>query len=211
MNNKLISSLLTMAMLISVTSCEKVEEIETTATTSVTTTTTEATETTTEAPEETEIVIPDFDISSVPSFEVTSQNLNNGIWDDAISNTNAGENLSPELSWEEVDGASMYVIYMVDLSAGNWVHMKVTGVNSTSLEAGELDNSAYIGPYPPSGTHEYVIYVFALRETPVATKGLLDRAASSLEFLFSPLDVNESGEGGNVISCGILSGTYTAQ
>lgn len=29
---------------------------------------------------------------------VTSENLHNGVWDDVITNTSAGENLSPELT-----------------------------------------------------------------------------------------------------------------
>lgn len=216
MNKKLIASMLSLAMLFAFASCSKEEAPETTATTATEGTTTEetseaTTETTTEVPEETEIVIPDFDINSVPTFVVTSENLHDDVWDTVITNTDAGENLSPELSWEEVDGASMYVIYMVDLSAGNWVHMKVSDITSTSLPAGELDSSTYIGPYPPSGTHDYVVYVFALRDNPVATKGLVDRRATSLEFLFSSLNVNEAGETGNVISVGILPGTFTAQ
>lgn len=216
MNKKLLSTALAATMLMSLAGCskDKISEstdattVTTAATTTAATTTTEAT--TIEEPVETQIVIPDIDLDSISTFEVTSENLHDGVWDAVISNTSAGENLSPQLSWEEVDGASMYVIYMVDTSAGNWLHLKAADITTTSLDSGALDSLSYVGPYPPSGTHDYVIYVFALRDNPTRVNGALDISNSSLTFMFSSLDVNEAGEIGNVISYGMLPGTYSA-
>lgn len=211
---------LVLSMIAAFTACS-VEQTETTTTAS---TITEATtvETTIEPSDsieesvieesettETEVVIPDFDYESLPTFVITSKNLNDGVWDDSISNTNDGENKSPDLSWESVDGATNYVAYMIDTSAGNWIHLKVSDINTTSIEEGSLSSSKYVGPYPPSGTHDYVVYVFAMKSTPIRVRGVLDCSNQSLEKIFASLDVTESGETGNVISYGVLSGTYT--
>ncbi len=212
MNKRVIASLIVLSMAFSAASCSSNSEETTEATTvaSETTTIVETTEETSEV-SETAIEIPDFDYESLPTFEVTSANLNDGVWDDVISNTSAGENQSPELSWEEVEGATTYVIYMVDLTAGNWLHLKAGDITTTSIETGSLSSTQYVGPYPPSGTHDYVVYVFALRSTPTKVRGVLDINNAALDFLFASLDVNEAGETGNVISYGVLPGTYSAE
>lgn len=218
MNRKIIAAAVAAAMLVSAVGCsdteaEQQEETTTVATTEATTeATSEATtESTTEVTQTTAIAIPDFDINNVPTFEVTSENLNDGVWDDIISNTAAGENVSPQLSWEAVDGASTYVVYMIDTSAGLWMHMKASDITETTLDAGALGSDKYIGPYPPSGTHDYVVYVVALREAPERVRGAFDSSNISLTNVFSPLDVNAEGQTGNVIACGTLTGTYSAE
>ena len=50
-------------------------------------------------------------MEDVKSIKVTSEDLHDGKWDDSISNTDAGENASPQLSWERVPGAEEYAIY----------------------------------------------------------------------------------------------------
>ena len=71
---------------------------------------------------------------SVPTFEVTSNDVHNGAWDDKVTNTKYGENLSPDLSWEKVEGASQYVVVMID---GVWLHMDVF-TTETSLAEGAI-------------------------------------------------------------------------
>ena len=44
-------------------------------------------------------------IDEYDHFTVTSEDIHDGVWDDVISNTNAGSNKSPQLSWEPVEGA----------------------------------------------------------------------------------------------------------
>jgi len=76
-----------------------------------------------------------------------------------------GENKSPQLSWTPVEGASCYAIYMIDTTASNWCHWIAKDVKVTELELGaELENSQYIGPYPPGGVHTYEVMIFALKK-----------------------------------------------
>ena len=106
------------------------------------------------------------DFQKNATMQVTSESLVNGRWIYGIASSGKGSNLSPQLSFNPVDGASYYVIYMVDESANNWVHWyaEVTG-NSIDLGA---NVGQYIGPYPPegSGDHTYTIYVYALEDKP---------------------------------------------
>lgn len=226
MNKRLVALVTIMALLIGIASCSKKDDknSETTLSSETVTESIEPTETsetteeseTTEATDNTEvseskITIPDFELDGIDVFEVTSSNLNNGVWDDVITNTTEGENLSPELTWEEVDGATSYVIYMVDTTASNWIHLKVKDITVTSLETGSLDKKNYIGPYPPSGTHDYVVYVLALRSAPYQMRGILDSSSADTNILFAPLDLNESGDSGNIIAYGMITGTVTAK
>ena len=42
----------------------------------------------------------------LPTINVSSSSLVNGIWDPKISNTEVGQNISPDLTWDAVDGAT---------------------------------------------------------------------------------------------------------
>lgn len=92
----------------------------------------------------------------LPQFDISSDDLHDGVWDTVITNTDYGKNVSPQLSWEPVEGAKSYVIYMVDTSAGNWLHWRAGNITETTLEQGSATECEYIGPYPPSGTHNYI-------------------------------------------------------
>ena len=138
-------------------------------------------------------------------FEVTSTDLNDGYWDVRVSH-DKGEDVSPNLSWEPVEGASCYAIYMVDPLGGYWIHMKAV-TKETSLETGEI--STYIGPYPPAGVHSYEVYVFALKEevTPDELPGVLDKTwLNGTENIIKSID--NGGSGDNIISYGELDGQY---
>ena len=148
-----------------------------------------------------------FDMNDLPTFSVTSSSLSSGVWDDSISNTDIGSNTSPELSWEEVPGAEVYLVYMIDPDGFNWVHMN-TVTSSTSLPAGAV-TSEYVGPYPPSGTHEYVVYVFALRSAKDGYPGDVDHMSDGISSLGSMVNTFENGESGNVIAYGTVSGTFS--
>jgi phosphatidylethanolamine-binding protein (PEBP) family uncharacterized protein len=142
---------------------------------------------------------------------VTSENLHNGVWDDVITNTSAGENLSPELTWSAVDGAEEYAIYMIDPDGHNWLHWRVTGFTGTHLDEGETpDGSEYVGPYPPSGTHRYIVTVYALKAEPDSIPGNFDSSNSGTSKIEKALDT-AGGTTGNIIAKGTLEGTYTAK
>ena len=81
-----------------------------------------------------------------------------------------GQNLVPEITWDEVPNARAYAVYMLDESANNWLHMMAVTTNTT-IKEGEAIQGQYIGPYPPSGNHSYVIYVLALETAPASLPG----------------------------------------
>lgn len=183
-------------------------------TTAATTTAAEKeTETTTEAadeaPEETAAPAEEaeFDIKTSQRFELTSADLHDGVWDTVITNTEFGSNVSPQLSWQAVEGAQVYAIYMVDTTAQNWIHWKSNDVTETDLKQGWADNSEYVGPYPPGGTHDYEIYVFALKKPVERLKGAVN--SDSAKFRDFIKDIDAEDPDGNIISYGHIVGTYT--
>ena len=224
MKKKLIAGMLGACMISSLTGCSddtSATEASVSETTTATTVATEAsaeetTEATTEetaketTTAETVIVDPTDLLSGFERFELTSADLNDGVWDDVISNTEKGENVSPSLSWEPVEGAELYVIYMVDLDAGYWMHWKADAVTDTDLKQGWAEKG-YVGPYPPSGTvHTYDIYVVALKAPVERVKGTVDTSNAKIPEFLRGLDIDADGNSGNIISFGQLSGTFTS-
>lgn len=169
--------------------------------------TTAAEEQTTSAPEsETTTESKELDLSKLSTFEMSSDDLHDGVWDTVITNTKNGGNRSPQLSWKPVDGASCYAIFMVDTSASNWIHWKSVTDSETELPAGWATSSEYKGPYPPSGTHDYEIFVLALKQKPERIKGSFD--SSNPRLLEFAKEIDGENED-NIISYGHLTGTYT--
>ena len=147
-------------------------------------------------------------VTDYVSFEVTSTNLHDGVWDEVIS-SDKGLNHSPELKWDPVDGATQYLIYMTDVDAFNWVHWMSDGVTETELPEGWASDSDYKGPYPPAGSsHTYEIYVVALKNPVERMKGALDGQNPKFEENFKAMDTDANGNSGNIISVGKLTGTY---
>ena len=142
-------------------------------------------------------------------FEVTSSLVKRGTWDNKISN--GGGNTSPDLKWDNVDGASRYVVVMID---GNWLHMDVFTAE-TSLAEGAYnrkggEGAEFVGPYPPLGsTHTYSVFVFALKGEPGKNAFFFDAGGNNINDIFNGLDTDKSGSKGNVIAYGRLDGNYT--
>ena len=159
--------------------------------------------------------IEDFKQNAI--MKVTSESLAGDRWIYDITNTENGLNLSPQLSFDEVAGASYYVIYMVDESANNWVHWYAE-VSQTDLEQG-ANPGQYIGPYPPegSGDHTYTIYVYALADKPAGNFTSeypeFDEPWFGGDVLWTVLNVKDVAVNpvlyGNVIAYGYVSGTYS--
>lgn len=141
-------------------------------------------------------------------FALSSGDLRDGVWDTVITNTQSGSNVSPQLSWEAVDGAECYAIYMVDTDAMCWIHWKSNDVTVTELQRGWATEKEYIGPYPPEGTHDYEIFVFALKSGTDRLKGSFNN--SDPRFADHVGDLDKSEGGGNIIAYGHISGTYTS-
>jgi Raf kinase inhibitor-like YbhB/YbcL family protein len=86
------------------------------------------------------------------------------------------DNVSPQLAWTGVpEKAKSFALAMVDTHpvARGYVHWLVVDINSatTSLPEGAADGSMptgsrelkpYAGPFPPSGTHDYEVTLYAL-------------------------------------------------
>ncbi|MCR4748703.1 MAG: hypothetical protein K5877_02695 [Lachnospiraceae bacterium] len=153
--------------------------------------------------------IKKISFDNIPSFNVTSSNIYEGIWDDKITNTKYGENMSPELTWDAVDGADRYVVIMID---GAWLHMDVF-TTETHLDEGAVSRGPrgeqYVGPYPPSGTHTYSVFVFALKDEPGKVKMSFDAGGNSIDLIYSGLNKDKDENTGNVIAFGRLNGNYT--
>ncbi len=147
--------------------------------------------------------------------EVKSMNVTSSSIDDdgmlALRCAKKGENdearnLSPQLSWDAVDGAACYAVYMFDESANSWIHWKVTDLSKTSLDEGEITRG-YKGPYPPAGEyHTYSIFVYALRNTPDEYDKSFDVGGKRTD-VEEKLDTYED-KFGNVITSGYISGKY---
>ena len=149
---------------------------------------------------------PDF--GSLPAIALTSEDLHDGVWDTDITKTEKGSNRSPQLSWQPVEGAACYAVYMVDITVTNWLHWKSGNVAETTLPAGWAPETEYVGPYPPSGTHDYEIRVFALKEAVTEEKSKFDNSNYGFEKITAALDQGSSGSG-NVLAYGTLTGSFT--
>ena len=158
-------------------------------------------------------------VSAYPAFKVTSESLDGKYWiDDCVFQ---GGNASPQLSWEPVEGASTYVIYMVDLTAMNIIHWKKDSITETNLpqgwatsafSQGETSQADYVGPNPPSGsTNQYNIYVFALKAPVERVKGSLGTPALKLQDFMDSLDTDAEGNTGNIVAVGRVVGYYTGK
>jgi len=195
---------------------EPVEAVAETEQEEVTVEESEAVETTVEEETTTEATEPEvlhneiFRDSDIPTFELTSEDLHDGVWDDVISNTMEGSNVSPQLTWEAVPDAACYVIYMVDTSAGDWLHWKKNDVTETTLTQGWEQTSDYLGPCPPPGTtHDYEVYVIAIKEPVERAKGALKSSNPNLYANVWALDTPTEGVTGNILAYGHLVGTFT--
>ena len=81
------------------------------------------------------------------TFELSSTDLTGDTWADSFSTTTKGKDQSPQLSWAPVEGASSYVIYMLDqFGRDPTTYWKSNDVKETDLPSGWAPKSEYIGP-----------------------------------------------------------------
>lgn len=143
------------------------------------------------------------------TFSVTSEDLTGGVWDDIISNTDRGENRSPQLSWDPVDEASEYAIYMIDTNSNNWLLWKSLTSETELPEGWAPQNTEYSGPNPGSGhVDNLVIYVVALRTPVDRLKGAVNGTNDKFESFILGLDIDSDGNPGNIAAYGIIAGTF---
>jgi hypothetical protein len=85
------------------------------------------------------------------------------------------ENVSPQLSWTGApDGTRSFALSIVDRHpvARNFLHWLVVDIGAHvsalaegaagGMPAGAREASPYAGPFPPSGTHDYELTLYAL-------------------------------------------------
>ena len=144
------------------------------------------------------------------TFKVTSDSLTDGVWDDITSNTHIGKNASPQLSWEPVEGAAEYAVYMFDTNTNGYLHWKSGGITETTLPEGWASPLEYNGPHIGHGyTHNFDIYVIALKTPVEKLKGTVNGQNKKLGEFIKELDTDKDGNSGNIISYGKVSGTFT--
>ena len=135
--------------------------------------------------------------------------MKDGYWDEITANTVSGQNLSPDLSWEPVEGAACYAIYMVDINTHYFLHWVQGDITETSLAQGFAGSKYYIGMYPPPGdTHVYNIYVLALKNPVDRVKGSVNGISPKFPDFIKALDTDKDGNTGNIISVGKISGKF---
>ena len=145
-------------------------------------------------------------LEDLPTFEVTSSSLDENQWQQQIGQRY--DNVSPELSWDAVDGASCYAVIMLDKIAHNWLHWSVL-VDKTHLEEGEFSGkeAGYVGPYPEE-THEYTVYVVALRSEPSISTFRVDSTGSDINTRLIKINEGIDGTKDNIISYGVIKGDF---
>lgn len=167
-----------------------------------------------------------LDISTLPTFDVTSDDLHDGVWEKKIGAKH--DNLSPQLSWKKVSSAEKYAIVMIDHDGNDWLHWisiidnnlasnnntgdKIAG-NKINIQSGAFDSydNGYVGPYPPSGTHNYTVYVFALIGDTYSLDFQLDKGGTDLENIISQLDSGLYTDYHNIVAVGTIEGSYSAE
>lgn len=148
-------------------------------------------------------------VEKYDSFELKSENIKDGVWDDVISDTSKGENKSPQLSWEPVEGAEVYAIYMVDVNMQHFIHWNSNGITETELPLGWASESEYVGPWPPEGgEHVYDVYVIAMKKPVERMKGGVNSSTERMQKFIDDADTDAEGNTGNIIACGHLTATF---
>ncbi len=95
------------------------------------------------------------------------------------------ENVSPQLSWDGVpDGTRSFALSFIDIHpmVRGFMHWLLADIDAGTRELpegaarGRLPRGVrelvpYAGPFPPSGTHEYVFTLYALGEDRAPVRG----------------------------------------
>ena len=146
-------------------------------------------------------------MDQLPIFEVTTTSIMEGEWKRDCGLKEG--NLSPELTWQPVEGATKYAVIMLDVSTNNWLSWYVI-TDKTHLDEGEYtDQSVYVGPYPAE-THTYELYVVALKGDPQELNFPIDTSGGDIHQKMDFLNTASDGSTGNVIAYGNITAPYTS-
>ena len=148
-------------------------------------------------------------IEALPTFEVTSTSIEGGDWKQYLGYRY--ENKSPELTWESYEGASKYMILMIDKYAANWLHWceLVDASEETHFDEGKFSGTdqGYIGPYPED-PHAYDVYIIALADEPAKTSFKMDTTGGDINSKLNDLNFAADGSIGNVLAIGSIRAGY---
>ena len=147
-----------------------------------------------------------IDIADLPTFTVTSDNLHEGVWDEKIGAKHG--NVSPKLSWDKVENANKYMVVMIDYDGDNWLHWMYLTDDTVLDEGAVTDKDGYVGPYPPTGTHKYTVYVFALNGDTRNIDYTLDSGGTDFQKLVEQINSGITTDYDNIIAVGIIEGEY---
>lgn len=168
---------------------------------------------------------------------ISSNDLQDGIWNLQLYSTNNSAGLSPHLYFDPVEGADHYVVYMVDETSGSYGTWLATEIHENELFTGDNltihakdTNYRYSGLMLPTTQkdHTITVYVYALKDEPFCNFSPLFSEDSYFpcisgselynKYLNKTKERNLFGISlfkdtcyGNVISYGYISGTYTPQ
>ena len=117
-----------------------------------------------------------------PQFSVSSTTFTDGgvlpirMADNSRGGFTGGTNTSPHIAWTNPPTETKaFAIVMEDQQATNYPHWNrlITFSSTRSVSEAVGSVTGYLGPRPPSGTHTYIIEVFALSSDP----GIIPAAA----------------------------------
>ncbi len=142
------------------------------------------------------------------AMEVTSDDLTDGVWSEELAYR------APQLSFEEVEGAEYYVVYMVNETDGYSAHWYIDDLNETYL-AGGNDEGIYINLDKRvsylGNTYSITVYAMAGKnDSDIAV--VYDESSFNPCGLYRMLDITRyesPTEYGNVLAYGYISGTFT--
>ena len=141
------------------------------------------------------------------TMNVTSEDLVDGEWSSEL------ETRAPQLSFDEVEGASYYVIYMVDETHVCHVAWYVESVSDVELPAGS-DVGVFNGIIDYGDPHKYSITVYALAGEPDTTIEVDPYHETNFApgTLYDIINVSDNSNNiplyGNVLAYGYISGEY---
>ena len=145
------------------------------------------------------------------TLEVSSSDLAaDGFWSSELASR------APQLSFEPVEGASYYIIYMVDETANSRIVWYVENASETELPAGS-PLGVFNEPRPEEGgVHQYSVSVFAVAGEP-DDEGLeidpsRDSSFQPITYYYEVANVSDRHHNpplyGNVLAYGYLSGNF---
>jgi Raf kinase inhibitor-like YbhB/YbcL family protein len=123
------------------------------------------------------------DDEAAPGMSLTAPWLDSS--DIPAKYTCKGANVAPGLSWANVPtNAAELAVTITDSDANDYVQWAIAGIDpaSTGIAEGRVPNGAvqadnsggtegYTGPCPPSGTHHYLVTLYALSQPSGLTAG----------------------------------------